>query len=127
MKTLHTFSINLRILRNEKGFTQKQLADKLLLSRNRISDYENATSEPSLDTLTQIADYFNVSIDFLLGHSELREPSAEQQSESERHARYIYSSLIDMFIGLSKEQRNEFSKNMMRYARFLKKEIEDQR
>lgn len=49
--------------------TQAQLAEITGKSRQTISQYVNGTSEPPYDTLVVIADYFNVSIDYLLGRS----------------------------------------------------------
>lgn len=55
----------LRNLRLEEGLTQKELGDKLKLSNSTISMYERGEREPELEVLEIIADYFNVSIDFL--------------------------------------------------------------
>lgn len=56
----------LKELREEKGLKQEDLAHILKVSRASVSSYENNSSDPSLDTLINIADYFNVSTDFLL-------------------------------------------------------------
>ncbi|NGP45391.1 helix-turn-helix transcriptional regulator [Bacillaceae bacterium SIJ1] len=47
--------------------TQQWIADELGLTRARYSHYENGRSEPDYDTIITIADYFDVSIDYLLG------------------------------------------------------------
>ncbi len=54
-------------LRIEKGLTQSQLANRLMLTRSIISAYEASTRTPSLDILIKLAYIFNVSTDYLLG------------------------------------------------------------
>ncbi len=58
---------NLKELRQQKHKTQLELAIDLNLPRTKYARYESGESDPSLDTLKKIADYFDVSIDFLVG------------------------------------------------------------
>ena len=58
---------NLKELRNQKRKTQLQLATELDLPRTKYARYEVGESEPNIETLKRIADYFDVSIDFLVG------------------------------------------------------------
>ena len=60
----------IRDLRKEKQLTQEQLGKMFGYSANAIGQYESGAREPSFNTLFQLADYFNVSIDYLLGYSE---------------------------------------------------------
>ncbi|TZE82596.1 helix-turn-helix domain-containing protein [Calorimonas adulescens] len=53
-------------LRKEKHLTQRELADKLSISRSALSLYESNKREPDFATLKKIADFFNVSLDYLL-------------------------------------------------------------
>lgn len=62
-----TFENNLKSLRKSKDLTQKQLAEKINVTHVSISGYESGNRTPDLDTLKVIADYFDVSIDYLLG------------------------------------------------------------
>ena len=57
----------LKELREEKGLTQKQLAEQLGLNSVTYLRYEKSQREPSLSILADIANYFNVSVDYLLG------------------------------------------------------------
>lgn len=61
------FDENLRNLRKEKDYSQEYLALKLGVTRQTISKWENATAMPDLKKLTEIADFFEVSMDTLLG------------------------------------------------------------
>lgn len=58
--------MRLKKLRKERGITQLQLALALNLNQNSISRYENGTREADYRTLILLADYFKVSIDYLL-------------------------------------------------------------
>ena len=68
------FSSRLKMLRSEKNLTQKQLADILNMQNTAISKYELGERKPDQDTLMKIAEYFNVSTDYLLGNSNIRNP-----------------------------------------------------
>ena len=63
------FGERLKELRTEKNLTQKQLADKLVISKNSICEYEKGRSEPSIETLIKIADILDCPIDFLVGRT----------------------------------------------------------
>lgn len=63
------FDKRLKYLRQKQNITQKQLADIVKLTQSTIAGYENATKLPTIDTLILLAQYFNVSADYLLGLS----------------------------------------------------------
>ncbi len=58
--------MRLKELRKQKGFSQLKLAMDLNMNQNSISRYENEEREADYATLIKFADYFNVSIDYLL-------------------------------------------------------------
>lgn len=58
--------MRLKELRKEKGISQLRLAIDLNTNQNTISRYETGEREPGIKELISIADYFNVSIDYLL-------------------------------------------------------------
>lgn len=60
----------LKQLRQEKHISQIKLAIDLNMNQNSISRYENMEREADYATLILIADYFNVSLDYLLGRTE---------------------------------------------------------
>jgi len=68
------FKFRLKALRQDSDLTQNELAKILNISRTTISGYENAGTEPSFEILNKIADYFNVSIDYLLGRTSISTP-----------------------------------------------------
>ncbi len=62
--------LKLKELREETGLTQKQLAEAINNMQRNVSNWENGSSEPDLQTLIALADYFDVSLDELLGRDE---------------------------------------------------------
>lgn len=61
-----SFADKLKSLRKEYHMTQEQIAKQLNLNRSTISGYETKDREPSYQTLAEIANFFHVSIDYLL-------------------------------------------------------------
>ncbi len=70
----HGFKERLKFLRIEKDVLQKDIAAVLGTTDNAVGNYERGTRMPDPDTLKKLADYFDVSIDYLLGHSDIRKP-----------------------------------------------------
>lgn len=62
-----TFAEILQELREDKNISRKALATKLNISVSTLGMYEQGRREPNIDMLIKIADYFEVSIDFLVG------------------------------------------------------------
>ncbi|MTI49983.1 MAG: helix-turn-helix transcriptional regulator [Firmicutes bacterium] len=62
----------LKKLRKEKGYEAQFIAKKINVSKATYSGYENNKSMPAYDTLTKIADFFNVTTDYLLGRTEVK-------------------------------------------------------
>lgn len=60
---------NLKCLRIASGISQKALADVVGVSQQSINKYENQGVEPDIATLIRIAEYFNTSVDYLIGRS----------------------------------------------------------
>lgn len=60
------FHERLKGLREDSDLDQETLANILNITRAALSNYETGYREPSLGTLVRIADYFNVSLDYLL-------------------------------------------------------------
>lgn len=69
------FSVRLKQLRHEKGITQKQLASELKISLPSIVHYENANRIPVSGVLALMQQYFDVSKEYLLGETDVRQPA----------------------------------------------------
>ena len=63
--------MRLKALRIKKGISQLKLAIDLNMNQNSISRYENGQRQADYETLIKFADYFNVSIDYLVGRETL--------------------------------------------------------
>ncbi len=73
------FSDKLRMLIEERNLTQKQVALDLNVAASTMGGYVQGSSEPDFDTLVRIAEYFNVSTDYLLGR--LSDGTADSSEE----------------------------------------------
>ena len=73
----------LRFLREQKGLLQKDLAIDLKISTSAIGMYEQGRREPDNTTLKKIANYFNVSTDYLLDNARPISKNEEQLKEKE--------------------------------------------
>lgn len=94
---------NLKTLRDEAGLSQRQLAEIIGVSQQSINKYENHNIEPDIDTLIRIADYFNTSVDYLIGHAEIRRKIEYTVAfELNRQERY----LVEAFRKLNAKQKN---------------------
>ena len=62
------FSDNFRALRKQRNLTQEQIAEMLGVSCQAVSKWETSSSYPDISLLPIIADYFGVSVDYLIGH-----------------------------------------------------------
>ena len=62
--------MRLKELRKSKGLSQLRLATDLNTTQNTISRYETGEREPGIAELIKIADYFHVSVDYLIGHTD---------------------------------------------------------
>ncbi|HIT34466.1 MAG TPA: helix-turn-helix transcriptional regulator [Candidatus Faecousia intestinigallinarum] len=60
---------NLRELRRKCGMTQKELGNVVGLTQQTINKYENGNAEPNIRTLIALADYFETSVDYLIGRT----------------------------------------------------------
>jgi len=94
-------------LRAEKDITQKQLAEILNLSSSAISNYENGIHTPDLATLNKMADYFNVTLDYLSGRTGYRCPPNILTEYITTD--YTVTDIINTVISLDSTSRNSVS------------------
>ena len=87
----------LALLRKEKNLTQSKVAEALNISRQLYHFYETGQRDPSTDTLCRLADFYDVSIDYLLG----REITAQAKNHK------VNNSLINQIANMDKETANE--------------------
>ncbi|MCI8309060.1 MAG: helix-turn-helix transcriptional regulator [Clostridia bacterium] len=73
----------LKLLREEKNMLQEDLAKILSVSQKTISNYEKGLRDMSTDTLSKLSEFFDVSIDYLLGKSNIRNSKQEDSINEE--------------------------------------------
>lgn len=83
----------LRELRESKDLYQKDIADSIGKEESTYSKYEQGTREPDIDTLIKIADFYNVTVDFLIGHEDKTKLSKDDLLEQ---VKYLESYLMKM-------------------------------
>lgn len=72
-------------LRTEKKLTQEELAKIIGISRGSLSMYEIDKREPDMATLKKIADFFDISVDYLLGLTDIRNPHDNKETTIAAH------------------------------------------
>jgi len=100
---------NLKKIRKEKNITQIRLSIAAEVSQETISAYESGKALPSADTLIKIADFLDVSIDYLLDRS-------DNPSISNLNNKNDYDEIINIFSKLDKDQK----KDVINYAKIRK-------
>ncbi len=69
-----TLGERLRLLREERKMAQKEIASLLGITYSAIGKYESDSNKPSSNTIDRLADFFQVSTDYLLGRTDIRIP-----------------------------------------------------
>lgn len=95
---MNQFAERLRKTRMEKKITQRQLSKHLGFGATAIVNYESGRNEPAIDTLIKLAEYFGVSVGYLIGS----EKDALQKSLLTQQQR----ELLTAFSKLSQKQRD---------------------
>ncbi len=98
-------SNNLKASRTKKGLTQEQVAKDLMITKVSISRYENGTREPKIETLESLSNYYNVSVDYLLGKTSIENHTTTDE----------ISKIINAYESLPKEAQEHINS----YIEFL--------
>ena len=106
----------IRELRLENDLLQRELAEKIQIAPNTLSQFESGKANPSYEVLISIADFFECSTDYLLGRSDdLGVISISSQKQNAAELTPDGSELLDLFNGLEKEYRAQ----VLEYVRFI--------
>ena len=93
---------NLRKLRINRGISQQQLADVIGISQQSVNKYENHNVEPDISSLIKLADYFETSVDYLIGHTF----SSDQCTTEDIELTSKELTLIQDYRSLSKDEQS---------------------
>ena len=88
------FGERLKSLRKERDLTQQDIANVLGVGRATIAGYETKGKQPDYEKLNQLANYFNTSVDYLLGRTDIKNPE-NKDKEMERLANKEIKSVED--------------------------------
>lgn len=102
------FSLRLKALRESKEVSQQALADFLHYSQQSIAKWENGLGMPPADVLSSIASYFNVSVDYLIGHDlVVSEDSGEYVTAEDLVIRLVKHRVIGDRLGYDPQSLDE--------------------
>lgn len=101
-------------LRTKRHIGQKEFASYLHVSVSTVSNYENNVHQPDVPTLIKIADYFNVSTDYLLNRTQYSYPIS--YLETQKVDRYTVASFFNSVLQLSKGSQTD----LIKYLNLLK-------
>ena len=93
---------NLKLLRRSSGISQQKLAETLGISQQSINQYENHSVEPDIETLSRMADFFETSIDFIVGRTTVRRPIEKTEAY---YLNADESELVDRYRALTPKER----------------------
>ncbi|MGE7132613.1 helix-turn-helix domain-containing protein [Lysinibacillus xylanilyticus] len=108
----------LKLLRAEKKITQEELGKVVNVTKVSISGYENGNRTPDTETLQALADFFNVSTDYLLGRADKR-----NENENNSLKGWLRSENED----LSENERKELEKDIQGYLAHRRNRILESR
>ncbi|MFJ5766764.1 helix-turn-helix domain-containing protein [Lysinibacillus sp. NPDC093210] len=103
-------STRLKALRIGKKLTQRQLAEKINVTHVSISGYESGNRSPDTDTLQRLADFFEVSTDYLLGRTNKQALTPQEKEEAEFQAFVNDPSLEKWYKELPKSREEDLQK-----------------
>lgn len=102
---MSAFGAVLRKLRKQDGLTQSELGKALGISYSTVSMYERGEREPDFEMLEIIADYFNVSMDYLHDKETEKSPEAVAPTTRDSEREKKYEVIYDLFYNLSDEKK----------------------
>ena len=90
------FCEKLQMLRNSRGLTQEELAEKLYVSRTAVSKWESGRGYPSIASLKELASFFNVTLDGLVCAENVISPGGENMNEKGKRYSGLLCGALDM-------------------------------
>lgn len=110
----------LKNLRKSLNMTQEELANKIGLSRSAYSHLENERNEPDTETLNKLASFHNVSVDYLLGRTPVKningDFSEQEETDIQKEVERLMSDIKNGNYILEGEELSEDAKESLRGA-----------
>ena len=108
-------------LRKEYNMKQRDLAEYLNVAISTISNYENSINSIDIETLDKLADYFEVSTDYLIGRTDERRP-ADFFYQPKYRDLYL-KEITNTVLALPPEARRD----VLVYAKFITQQLQDKK
>lgn len=74
---------NLRVIRKKQNFTQKEVAEYLQMSTSNYAKYERGEHKPDPDTLIRLSEFFDISVDYIIGNTDVPLTLAQVRFDNE--------------------------------------------
>lgn len=100
---MNTLPERLKMIRTQRGWTQRQVAQKMNISPSTIALYETGDRNPDPLMLKRLADFFNCSVDWLLGREEILaahrsdDPTQELPAEARQSLEEFKAYIIEKY------------------------------
>ena len=119
----------LKQLREERKLTLRELAEKIHIDKSSLSRFENGEREPRTSVIVDIANFFNVSLDYLLGQSEIRNPEKIVYSETEPSLDDILQREMEgveyALFGEVRDLTDEQKEDLLQMVKLFKKNLKE--
>lgn len=102
------FRLRLKELREKAGYSQYTFADAFNISQSTIGNWEAGTREPKFATMIRLADFFNVSVDYLLGRTDDTNPNQQTSNSDDKELDQKFLKLLSDIESLSPSQQEKF-------------------
>lgn len=103
--------MRLQELRKKRGISQQQLANRLRVSRSTVAMWESNKNSPDPNALISLADFFDISVDYLLG----RDFEAKKEAPQAAELSGMEETVLILFRGLDREDKAA----LLSYLHFL--------
>lgn len=118
---MEIFSERLKLMREKKGFSQNDMAEKLGISQSYYGRFERNKGEPNLEALAKIATVLEVNSDYLIGLTDAQDTKKNAETEFDRRISALERTIVDV-LSTTKEKYNQ--ENDLDAATLFKKNLD---
>ena len=112
------FQIRLKELREKAGYSQQSFADAIGVKQSTVGNWEAGAREPKLEVMQKLADFFDVSVDYLIGRDNTPKPRKDVEQKKEISDEDIKFALF------GGDVTDEAYEDVKRFAQFIKEKYE---
>lgn len=104
-------------LRKKRNVKQSTVADILGISQQAYLKYEHGDADPTIDALIILSDFYNVSIECLLGLEKIKEPDVLTRLAQEFNLNELEKVIVQAYIAISPKERSKFIETIANFAK----------